>query len=151
MADSDKPNTCAVTRSLVFVMTWIPAVGFCVQQGKARARLGAHTRIHMERSTIEWDAKLYVSAIRRYENGWDLASRSLRPRTTPPERRRLSRRGFQTNQRSLAKALLAALRPPSPRQLISSSTLHPTVNNSAQNWPQEVVTGAAAPRLWHDL
>jgi len=23
----------------------------------------------MERSTIEWDAKLYVSAIRRYENG----------------------------------------------------------------------------------
>src|SRR4029450_6734849 len=82
---------------------------------------------------------------------WDLASRSLRPRTTPPERRRLSRRGFQTNQRSLAKALLAALRPPSPRQLISSSTLHPTVNNSAQNWPQEVVTGAAAPRLWHDL
>jgi hypothetical protein len=69
MADSDKPNTCAVTRSLVFVMTWIPAVGFCVQQGKARARLGAHTRIHMERSTIEWDAKLYVSAIRRYENG----------------------------------------------------------------------------------
>jgi hypothetical protein len=69
MAESDKPNTCAVTRSLVFVMAWIPAVGFCVQQGKARARLGAHTRIQMERSTIEWDAKLYVSAIRRYENG----------------------------------------------------------------------------------
>jgi hypothetical protein len=38
----------------------------------------------------------------------DLALRSLRPRTTRPEGRRLSRRGFQINQRSLAKALRAS-------------------------------------------
>jgi hypothetical protein len=75
----------------------------------------------------------------------------LRPHKIRPGGGRLWRRGFQINQRSLAKALGTALRLPSPRQLISSSTLHPMVNNSDRNWPQEVVTGAAAPRHWHDL
>jgi hypothetical protein len=35
MAVSDKPNTCAVTRSLVFVITWIPAFGFLCSAGKS--------------------------------------------------------------------------------------------------------------------
>src|SRR5262249_13063255 len=45
-AVSDSPNICAVPFSLVFVMTSIPAVfGFCLQQRKVKARMGAHTSI----------------------------------------------------------------------------------------------------------
>src|SRR5262249_47332357 len=80
MAVSDRPNicavlcslvlnTCAVARSLVFVMTSIPTSQFCHQHANARARRGGHASIRREGSTIERVTKLYVSTSRREEDG----------------------------------------------------------------------------------
>src|SRR5262245_25547750 len=55
--------------ALICICHDVPCISVLFQQGKARARLGGRASIRRERSTIERDGKLYVSTIRRYENG----------------------------------------------------------------------------------
>src|SRR5262249_22131273 len=90
IAVSDRPNicvalcsfvlsTCAIARSFVFVMMSIPTSQFRHQQGNAKARRGGRASIRRDWSTIERVTKLYVSAIRRYEDGGDVGCTALRP------------------------------------------------------------------------
>jgi hypothetical protein len=56
--------------ALICICHDVPCISVLFQRGKARARLGGRASIRRERSTIERDAKLYVSTIRRYEDGF---------------------------------------------------------------------------------